>query len=211
MAPGVERIVSKDEKPFTEMSRNFPWLIKNYEQGKKNTRTDRIAKLLSMADNENGLKCPVCASFAGKRVKDLLTHHSYIESKKKKSDFGIETKKVQMYLLIHPAWLKGESGVDEHDKELGGYAGAFPESSIEWYKRRLNNLNLVEYRGSELMPSITLKDGTVLDTQKGTSPKKAHFTCSECGRENNTLDSVRPTKHTALVAPYGAAMPLSPM
>jgi len=202
MAPGIERIISKDEKPFSEMSQPFARLLKNYEHGTKNARADRTAELLSMADNENGLKCPVCASFAGKHVKNILTHHSYIDSKKKKSDFDIKSKKVQMFLLIHPTWLKGESGVDEQDNELGGYAGASPESSIEWYKKRLRNLNLVEYRGSEIITSITLKDGTVLDTQKGTSPKEAHFICSECGRENNTLDSVRPTKHTAPVAPY---------
>jgi len=202
MAPGVERVVSKNEKPFTEMSQPFVRLLKNYERGTKDSRADRTTELLSIVDNENGLKCPVCTSFAGERIKNLLTHHSYIESKKKKADFGIKSKKVQMYLLMHPAWLKGESGVDEQGNELGGYAGASPESSTEWYKKRLKNLNMVEYRGDELPISITLKDGTILDTQKGTSPRKAHFTCSECGRENNMLASVRPTKHTAPVAPY---------
>jgi len=33
-------------------------------------------------------------------------------------------------------------------------------------------------------------------------PRRAHFTCAACGREGNTLESVRPTEHTAPVAAY---------
>ncbi|NLE27996.1 MAG: DUF1156 domain-containing protein, partial [Clostridiaceae bacterium] len=42
----------------------------------------------------------------------------------------------------------------------------------------------------------------VIETGQGTVPRRAHFTCAACGREGNTLESVRPTEHTAPVAAY---------
>ena len=202
MAPGVERVVSESEIPFTEISQRFAQLIKTYEQGTRDERTDRIKKLLHMIEDEDGFKCPACQSYAGKKIKDLLTRHNDVSSKKKKADYGIKTKKVQMYLLIHPQWLKGEKGIDEQGNELGGFAGASPEITAEWLNKRLNTLNLIEYRGEELTDDILLNDGRTIDTQKGTVPRDAHYTCSQCGRENNTLNSVRATRHTAPVAPY---------
>jgi len=49
---------------------------------------------------------------------------------------------------------------------------------------------------------IILRDGAVIETKKGTVPRRAHFTCASCGREGNTLESVRFTGHTAPVAAY---------
>lgn len=49
---------------------------------------------------------------------------------------------------------------------------------------------------------IVLSDGTRIETRIGTVPQQSHFTCRKCGREQDLLDAVRPTVHTAPVAPY---------
>jgi putative DNA methylase len=62
-----------------------------------------------------------------------------------------------------------------------------------------------------LPKEIILADGTAIETRKGTVPCKAHFTCGSCGlggkdknseKNNNTLEAVRQTGHTAPVAAY---------
>jgi len=60
----------------------------------------------------------------------------------------------------------------------------------------------VEVRGANLPEEIILEDGALLSTGAGTVPRKAHFTCASCGREGNTLESVKPTEHTAPVVAY---------
>lgn len=49
---------------------------------------------------------------------------------------------------------------------------------------------------------IVLNNGTIIETRKGTVPRQAHFTCASCGRECNTLESVKSSSHTAPVAVY---------
>ncbi|HYA42140.1 MAG TPA: hypothetical protein VEF34_12605 [Syntrophobacteraceae bacterium] len=49
---------------------------------------------------------------------------------------------------------------------------------------------------------IVLADGTIIQTRVGTLPRKAHFICASCGREDNTLESVRSSAHTGPVAAY---------
>jgi hypothetical protein len=205
MAPGIERIVAEDEKPFTELSQSFAQMLKNYDQGTKDEKKERASELKKSAGSEPGLNCPHCGGFSGKRFVDILDQHISPANKSIKPNkkvFNIKRKSVQMYLLIHPDWLKGAVGKDANGVELGGYAGAPAELSAAWYKKRFLNLQLVEYRGEILPEIMVLSDGTTFDTQKGTAPRKAHFTCSSCGRENNTLESVKFTGHTASVAPY---------
>jgi hypothetical protein len=48
-----------------------------------------------------------------------------------------------MYLLIHPKWLEGASGFNG-DVELGGYAGADPELTAQWFESRLEVARLIE-------------------------------------------------------------------
>jgi adenine-specific DNA methylase len=205
MAPGIERIVSEDEKLFTELTQSFAQMIKNYDQGTKDEKRERASELKKRSGSEPGLICPQCGSFSGKRFVDILDQHISPANKSIKPNkkvLNIKRKSVQMYLLIHPEWLKGEAGKDANNVEFGGYVGASAELSAAWYKKRLGNLKLIEYRGDNLPATIVLQDGIAIDTQKGTNHRKAHFTCSLCGRENNTLESVKPTGHTAPVAPY---------
>jgi len=122
MAPGVERIVLETEKPFTEMSQPFAQLLKDYDKDKVEDTLERMWTLKKQVDDEPGLKCPKCGVFSGKRLADTLEKHAKPgtkASKRKKKDFKIKRKSVQMYLLIHPEWLKGAQGF-EAGKELGG-------------------------------------------------------------------------------------------
>ena len=139
MAPGVERIVPEDEPAFTEMSQDFAELLKDYDKGKFEDTIERMWALKKRVSEEPGLFCPKCEIFSGKRLMNVLEEHAHPStrvSQRKKKDFGIEKKKVQMYLLIHPEWLKGASGYD-NGKELGGWAGASAEDTAQWYERRL--------------------------------------------------------------------------
>ena len=204
MAPGVERIVLDSEKPFAEMSQEFVQILKDYDKGKMADTIERMKMLREKVETEPGLRCPLCGAFSGKKLVDTLEEHARPNtraSQRKKKDFKIKRKAVQMYLLIHPEWLKGAQGF-ENGREMGGYAGAPAEDTAGWYEERLNNVCLIEVRGKSLPDELELADGTFIDTKKGTVPRKAHFTCSSCGRENNTLKAVRPTKHTAPVAAY---------
>jgi adenine-specific DNA methylase len=204
MVPGAERVILDGEPLFTELSQKTARLFKEYDQGDVHATWERADALQHTLEDEPGLCCPRCHAFAGKRILDIAKRHAEAGTRatqRKKKDYGIKKKSVQMYLLIHPEWLKGTSGF-EGEKELGGWAGAPAEITAGWYERRGQNLKLIEIRGSDLPDEITLVDGLHVDTQTGTVPRKAHFTCAACGRESNTLESVKATGHTAQVAAY---------
>jgi len=251
MAPGVERVVLDNEPGFTETSQEFAQLLKDYSKGKKEEKQERINQALEMMDTEAGLCCPKCGSFAGGKVKNVLEGHrgrrlqignlavyDFKVGNVKKKDLGIESRHVYMYLLIHPKWLVGLSGLDD-GTELGGFAGADPEMTARWFEGRLEGLRFVEIRGrirladeniteedeedagenedaSEeeeaesaadrkkfgLPGEIVLADGTQIQTRTGTVPQQSQFTCQKCGKKQDILESVKPTKHTAPVTAY---------
>ena len=251
MAPGVERAVLDNEPSFMETSQEFAQLIKDYSKGNKEEKQERIDQALGMLDAEAGLRCPKCGSFAGGKIKRVLEEHrgrrlqmgnlvayEFKVGNVKKKDFGIESRHVYMYLLIHPKWLEGASGLDD-GAELGGFADAEPEMTARWFERRLENMRLVEVRGRirladeeiteedeedagenedatgeedaeaaadrkkfGLPREIVLADGTRIQTRTGTVPEQSHFTCQKCGKKQDILESVKPTKHTAPVAAY---------
>lgn len=204
MAPEVKRIVLDDEASFTEMSQEFAQLLKNYDKGKTEERYERSLLLKEKVKDEPGLYCPGCGAFAGKKVLTVIEKHALLQTKpahRKKKDFNIQRKKVFMHLLIHPEWLKGASGYNG-DRELGGWAGAAASDTAEWFERRLEDLDLIEVRGKVLPEELEISDGTIINTKEATVPRKAHFTCTTCGREGNTLKSVKPTGHTASIAAY---------
>ena len=204
MAPGSERIILEAEKPFTEVSQSFAQLLKDYDKDKVNDTIERMWELKKRIEKEPGLNCPSCGAFSGTKLVDTLEKHANPKTKaaqRKKIDFKIKRKKVHMNLLIHPDWLKGSQGF-EPGQELGGYAGAPAKDTARWYDTRLKNLILIEVRGKGLPVELELPDGTLMDTNQGTVPKRAHFTCSSCGRANNTLEAVRSTRYTAPVAAY---------
>jgi len=265
MAPGVERVVLDNEPGFTETSQVFAQLLKDYSKGNKEEKQDRINQALEKLNAEVGLRCPKCGSFAGGKIKRMLEDHrgkrsewvdqkgeihtsyDFKAGKVKKKDLGVESRHVYMYLLIHPKWLEGSSGLDD-GAELGGYAGADPEMTARWFEGRLEGMRFVEVRGRirladlsacdaqageeiteedeeevgenedaaeeddaesaadrkkfGLPREIVLADGTRIQTRTGTVPQQSHFTCQKCGKKQDILESVKPTKHTAPVAAY---------
>ena len=251
MAPGVERVVLDNEPSFTETNQEFAQLIKNYSKGNKEEKQKRIDQALGVLDVEAGLRCPKCGSFAGGKIKRVLEEHrgrrlqmgnlvayEFKAGNVKKKDLGIESHYVYMYLLIHPKWLEGASGLDD-GAEFGGYVGADAEMTARWFERRLEGMRFVEVRGrirlaDEEIPEedeeeagenedvaeeedaesaadrkkfglpreIVLVDGTRIQTRTGTVPQQSHFTCQKCGKKQDILESVKPTKHTAPVAAY---------
>lgn len=164
MAPGVERVVLDNEPSFTETSQEFAQLLKDYSKGNKEEKQERINQALEKLDGEAGLCCPKCGSFAGGKIKKVLENHrgerrewkdqtgkihcdyDFKVGNVKKKDLGIESRHVYMYLLIHPKWLEGSSGLDD-GVELGGYAGADPEMTARWFEGRLEGMRFVEVRG----------------------------------------------------------------
>ena len=204
MAPGAERAILEGEPRFGELSQPVAKLFKEYDQGNAQATLNRAAALLDSLPGEPGLRCPDCGAFAGEKPLAIARRHSSSNlraAERKKKDFGLRTKKVRMRLLIHPDWLKGASGF-EGDREPGGWAGAPAELTDQWQEMRGRNLKLVETRGAELPGQLILAGGACLPTGKATVPRQAHFTCAACGREGNTLESVRPTGHTAPAAVY---------
>jgi len=148
IAPGAERVVLENEPDFTETRQEFAQLLKDYSKGNKGEKKERIRKLRQMVDKEPGLRCPRCDGFAGQNIKKIIDYHSRVSrvSDIKKKDFGIESRHIYMYLLIHPRWFEGISGFDD-DVELGGFAGADPEITTKWFEQRLEGMSLVEVRG----------------------------------------------------------------
>ncbi len=204
MAPGSKRIILDSEPSFTEMTQEFAQLLKDYEKGDWRETLERILKLKEMVNRETGLRCPRCDEFSGRHIENTLENHARPSTKvsqRNKKDFNILRKNVQMYLLIHPEWLKGASGFDG-EKELGGWAGAPVKETAEWYDRRLKNLSFVEVRGNDLPEHIKLSDGTTINTNQGTVPKQAQFICGHCGKSQDRLDSTKAFKHTSPVSTY---------
>ncbi len=213
MAPDAERVVISDGIPFTEISQPFARLLNDYDKGDADATLTRAQTLHAQAEAEPGLFCPSCRAFAGNRLADVFERHAHPGLRtalRKKKDFGLKSKKVQMYLLLHPDWLKGSPGFDG-DKELGGWAGAPVDRTAAWFLSRLDNLRLIEVRAVSLPSDVTLSDGTVINTETGTVPVKAHFTCGSCGlggkdktssKNNNMLEAVKQSGHSAPVATY---------
>jgi len=68
MAPGSERVVLEEEMPFTEMTQDFAQLLKDYDKGKGADTFERMLALKGQVDDEPGMWCPGCGTFAGKIV-----------------------------------------------------------------------------------------------------------------------------------------------
>lgn len=204
MAPGAERVVTDAEIPFTEIHQTFATLLNEYDKGTNQETFARCLKLKELTPTERGLRCPQCGAFAGDKITQILEQHSRPATKpaaRKKTAFHIQKKKVQMYLLIHPAWMQGASGFQDA-QELGGWAGAPAETTAEWFERRLQHLSVIEVRGKSLPETVTAADGTIIETGKGTVPKQAHFTCLSCGKSQDRLGATKKVRHSAPVAAY---------
>lgn len=214
IAPGSERVVLEDETPFTEMTQSFAQLLKYYDRGNTDETLERTRELKNRINDEPGLRCPACGTFGGKKVTEILEKHIRLNlkaSERKKKDFSIKNKNVEMFLLIHPDWLKGASGFDG-EKELGGWAGAPAVDTARWFDRRMVKLIVIEVRGKSLPEDVKLSDGTVINTQKGTVPvintkkgtmlAKGKYICASCGKMDSFFNSAREYQKTLPSVPY---------
>ena len=143
---------------------------------------------LNMAGNPESATCPHCG---------------------KEERFGSLAKpinkQIELSLLVHPDWLKGESAEDADGQVYGGRVDDLPDATARWYQTRAKNSLLVEVRGSA-PAAVVLSDGTAINigTAGGNVDGKSRFTCQAgtCGRDQNVLDAVRSSGLTAPFAAY---------
>jgi putative DNA methylase len=112
-------------------------------------------------------------------------------------------KAIELSLLVHPDWLKGESSQDKKGNAYGGSADDPVDATVRWNKARAETCKLIEVRGT-LPDEITLTDGTVIKTGKegGTVPGKSTFACASCGTSNDVREAIAATKKNGPIAIY---------
>lgn len=141
---------------------------------------------LNMAGNPESATCPHCG---------------------KEERFGSLAKpgkkKIELSLLVHPEWLKGESSVDDEGRPYGGSADDPVEATVRWNQARAATCKLVEVRGS-LPETIETADGTTIRTGKegGTIPGKSTFACAACGKADDIREAIAATKKNGPIAMY---------
>lgn len=137
-----------------------------------------------------GATCPLCG-----RSEETIPKIEKVKPKK---------KKVELSLLVHPEWLKGEANSDATGSKYGGSADDLVEDTIHWNKARASNCRLVEVRGKLPDEIICPETGVTFKTGKdgGTVPKRSSYACGECGTVQDVLTTVKASKKTGPVAMY---------
>ncbi len=141
---------------------------------------------LNMAGNPESATCPHCG---------------------KEERFGSmakpSSKKIELSLLVHPDWLKGDSSVDEEGQPYGGCADDPVEATVRWNQARAATCKLIEIRGT-LPEAIEADDGTAIKTGKegGTVPGKSNFACAACGKADDIREAIAATKKNGPIAMY---------
>ncbi len=197
MAPGAE-LQCQDAEVFTTLSQPFAELLDGYDR----LGADAPARLRAVLDGEEGLRCPHCRAFAGRRLADVLARHAATAraQDRKKKEFGIQKKKVNLWLVLSPDWLRGSPDAAPDGSSFGGSAGSDPAATARWNAARLEDLSLVEVRSKNEPETIRWQGRNW--AIKGTVPRNGHFVCGHCGKEHVTLDAVRPTGATAPASLY---------
>ncbi|WP_327753093.1 hypothetical protein VVT58_11475 [Sphingobium sp. SJ10-10] len=138
----------------------------------------------SILDRKKGAICPSC----GKAELANLGKGS--------------NKKVSLTLLVHPHWLAGSAKRDADGQPMGGSAQDELASTIRWNDARAAQIELLEVRG-ELPDVVTCPNsGVSFAPQKGTVPKKSHYTCGACGTVQDVLDTIKASGKTGPMAGY---------
>lgn len=137
--------------------------------------------------NPKGATCPLC----GKR--EVL------------GSLGKGAKgKVELTLLVHPEWLKGEPGKDDQGRPYGGSADDDAESTIRWNRARAKNCGLVEVRGK--LPDVVkcpVSGGSIkTGNEGGTVPGRSKFACGSCGAQDDIREAIAATEKNGPVAMY---------
>ncbi len=152
----------------------------------------------AVMDSEGRFICPHCG----------FEHRDEIASVKGWSNQlpkdGWKNKKIDLSLLIHPDWLRGEAGSDETLGDLGGSTLSPPEATQAWIERRQATLRLVEVRGVLPAQIVDPDTGAMVDTPKGTIPQNAKFTCmaETCGLQQPIVNAIQRYGDTAPIAAF---------
>lgn len=114
-----------------------------------------------------------------------------------------EKKNVELSLLVHPDWLKGESSKDKNGNAFGGSADDSVDSTLRWNGARASSCKLIEVRGA-LPDEVALIDGTVIKTgeEGGTVPGKSTFACAACGTASDIREAIAASKTNGPIAVY---------
>ena len=226
LAPGCERVVLETEPRFVESTQEFARMFNDYNKGNATDKRQRIQRLLEFVETEPALRHPDTGEWCGAGIKATLERQLSASRAAdiKKKDFNIQSRPVFMYVLLDPKWFEATPGEVDGIK-LGGYAGADPKATEQWYRERQKNLRIVEVRGRvPLKPvqgteeegpeqqakattfglprTVTLGDGTIIDTQMGTMPEQSTFCCNKDGRKQDILEAVKRTEQTGPLFPY---------
>ncbi len=91
--------------------------------------------------------------------------------------------------MIHPEWLKGQSGKDEGGQLYGGSAGDEVEATIKWSIQRASSSSLIEVRGK--LPEIIVCPLTGAEIETGTKsgnvPKRSNFHAQHVAQSKMSL------------------------
>ena len=143
-------------------------------------------KPFAVLDPKKGVKCPNCGQ------------QTIINLGKG------QNKKVEMALLVHPQWLKGEPPQDNNGRTYGGSVQDEAESTARWNQARAKKIQLFEVRG-RLPDEIEWPEtGEVFSTTKngGTVPTRSKFICASCGTVQDVMNSIRSTGKGGQFAGY---------
>lgn len=138
----------------------------------------------SVLDRKKGVICPHCG------------HTAMVNLGKGKN------KKVELSLLVHPQWLAGSPKQNATGQPYGGSAQDDAASSARWNQERAAKIRLLEVRGA-LPDQVTCPETKViLEVEKGTVPKRSHYTCGACGTVQDLLTTVKASNKTGPMAAY---------
>lgn len=138
----------------------------------------------SVLDKRKGVVCPGCGE-------------SEIVSLGKGKN-----KKVELSLLVHPQWLAGSPKQNADGQPYGGSAQDGLEETIRWDSARAANIRLLEVRGA-LPEQVTCPETKVtFSPERGSVPKKSHYTCAACGTVQDVLTTIKGSGKTGPLAGY---------
>ena len=145
--------------------------------------------------------CPHCrhTSMAQIRAKDGLVIDGEVGQVKLGKG---KNKKVELSLLVHPQWLAGSPKQDANGQPYGGSAQDGVAATTRWDSERASKIRLLEVRGT-LPDQVTCPETMVtFAPEKGTVPKKSHYTCAACGTVQDVLKTIKATQKTGPMAAY---------
>ena len=150
------------------------------------------------------VRCPHCGRL--EQINPATSHRKW------------RNKTVDLTLLVHADWLKGEEANDADARAFGGSVTDSQIATAAWNQARAKRSRLVEVRGNlpeeVICPhtDVSIKTGWDGGTQAfridnvtgQKKPKKSTFACqsSTCGKEHDVLEAIRNSGKTGPVAAY---------